>query len=42
MTSLTDMTGVTTTSLLFEATVKVSLVLLIALAVIWCLRHQIS
>jgi TonB family protein len=27
-------------SLLFEATIKVSLVLLIALAVVWCLRHR--
>ena len=40
MIGLTDITGVANTSLLFEVTVKVSLVLLIALAVIWCLRHR--
>ncbi len=34
------MTDMTTSSLLFGATVKVSLVLLIALAVVWCLRRR--
>ena len=34
------MTGTATMSLLFEATAKVSVVLLLALAVIWCLRHR--
>lgn len=40
MTRLTNMCGIATTSLLFEVTVRVSLVLLIALAVIWCLWHR--
>ena len=40
MMDMIDMTGITTTSLLFEATLKVSLVLVIALAVVWCLRRR--
>ena len=34
------MTDMTTSSLLFGATIRVSLVLVIALAVVWCLRRR--